>query len=574
VNYQDQDDNYPIRINVVINNTAFPMTKVDFYDNNYTDGCMYQYLTYLPSSIHNYSYYFECYDGKFTYNTIERDNVHVYESNSIGPSLTNGDVTPDTGYRKATIFTFMVSYTDPDNNAPAYINVQIDMDIFPMVKQDYLDSNFMDGCVYIYSTTFDDPSFHNFSFFCSDGIYSDTIGPYFGPSVEKSNLFTGMYMNYLFTLDEANSYDTNVSYNFKTGNIFTATWDLMIMTSTWDINMNDRIMTNVINPVWLPGTHTPFWVHTDITIGDILNITVDGIGDETFIVSNEFYIDYPAVGSVGVWELHGITTPESIAFYEQSTGILLNSTFFYNNYNYTLELIDTNAECNPSYLPGNFMLNTDAGTPDGDGMFNLSWSTSEYAVNYSIYMHSSFMSEIPPELTPVITETTDRITPITINTNGTYYFIVVAHNKFGNTLSNCLSVEVRIYRDTMAPLIYIIEPESGDEYTANIPIYEITVTELHLDSVWYSLDGGITNISITSYIGVIDEVAWNALPYEPVIITFYANDTAGNIGSSSVIVYKHPLITPEIPGPFVVLILIILFTGIIGLSWRQKRKLN
>jgi len=136
------------------------------------------------------------------------------------------------------------------------------------------------------------------------------------------------------------------------------------------------------------------------------------------------------------------------------------------------------------------------------------------------------------------------------------------------------TAEVLIYKDTTAPVINIIEPDSGDEYTTSIPVYEITPIDLHRDSVWYTVDNGLTNITITTFLGVINEDAWNALSYGPITITFYANDTVGNLGSSSVIVHKQaPVIPPGIPGPYPTLILTIIFAGIIFLTWRQRKKL-
>jgi len=41
------------------------------------------------------------------------------------------------------------------------------------------------------------------------------------------------------------------------------------------------------------------------------------------------------------------------------------------------------------------------------------------------------------------------ISPFTVSglTDGTYYFIVVAHNEYGDTLSNCIIVTVSIAED-------------------------------------------------------------------------------------------------------------------------------
>ncbi|MFX0156094.1 MAG: hypothetical protein ACFE9Q_16360, partial [Candidatus Hodarchaeota archaeon] len=63
------------------------------------------------------------------------------------------------------------------------------------------------------------------------------------------------------------------------------------------------------------------------------------------------------------------------------------------------------------------------------------------------------------------------------------------------------------------------------------------ISDDNLDSMWYSLDGGLTNFTFTNN-GTIDPTAWAALPQGIINITFYANDTLGNLGSESVNVEK------------------------------------
>ena len=133
---------------------------------------------------------------------------------------------------------------------------------------------------------------------------------------------------------------------------------------------------------------------------------------------------------------------------------------------------------------------------------------------------------------------------------------------------------ISIYKDTLDPVININDPDPGDEFTTTIPVYDITITEDHLASYWYTMEGG-TPIPITVSMGSIDEDEWNALPNGQVNITFYAIDTVGNIGFSYVIINKNaPTAPPDIPGPYPILILMILLAGIIGLTWRQKQKLK
>ena len=91
-----------------------------------------------------------------------------------------------------------------------------------------------------------------------------------------------------------------------------------------------------------------------------------------------------------------------------------------------------------------FVLSSNAGAPDTDGNFTLAWTSSSRANNYSVYLYSSYITEINGSLTILINETGALTLPLTGYTNGTYYFIVVAHNDFGDTLSNCIYITVAI----------------------------------------------------------------------------------------------------------------------------------
>lgn len=93
--------------------------------------------------------------------------------------------------------------------------------------------------------------------------------------------------------------------------------------------------------------------------------------------------------------------------------------------------------------PGNFILYIDSEDPDQDGQFNLIWSESEGANNYSVYGDYGYITEINPSLTLMADQT--GVSPYNISglTEGHYYFAVEAHNKTGKTLSNCIEVVVQ-----------------------------------------------------------------------------------------------------------------------------------
>ena len=93
-------------------------------------------------------------------------------------------------------------------------------------------------------------------------------------------------------------------------------------------------------------------------------------------------------------------------------------------------------------IPDPFTLSCDADTPDTDGNFTLTWTSSALADNYSIYYHYNYITEINGSLILLEEEITELSLNLNNYTDGTYNFIVVAHNENGDTLSNCISVKV------------------------------------------------------------------------------------------------------------------------------------
>ncbi len=62
--YVNIDNLAPTYIQVVIDGTAYDMTKQNSTDNDYTDGCLYFYTTQLSSGTHDY--HFKASDGIHT----------------------------------------------------------------------------------------------------------------------------------------------------------------------------------------------------------------------------------------------------------------------------------------------------------------------------------------------------------------------------------------------------------------------------------------------------------------------------------------------------------------------------
>lgn len=112
-------------------------------------------------------------------------------------------------------------------------------------------------------------------------------------------------------------------------------------------------------------------------------------------------------------------------------------------------------------------------------------------------------------------------------------------------------IEITLRKDIIDPIIYILEPTNHQEFTENPPSFSISIDEVNIEEIWYTIDNGARNYSISAFTGVIDQTSWKAAPSGNVIIRFYVRDSAGNVGTSQVIVIKKemPLLEqPDQPG--------------------------
>lgn len=182
VTYSDKDNNPPCSINLVVNGAAYPLSKQNPADINYTDGCKYGIKTYLQPG--TYSYSFNCSDSRFT-NSTSSSTLVVTLTNSNPPKLLSSMVSPESGLN-TTSFNFSVSYTDLDNNMPASITITINASTHNMLAANPLDSNAMDGKTYYYTTTLG-WGLYRYQINCSDGKYQNATGWISGPEANPFN---------------------------------------------------------------------------------------------------------------------------------------------------------------------------------------------------------------------------------------------------------------------------------------------------------------------------------------------------------------------------------------------------
>jgi len=128
-----------------------------------------------------------------------------------------------------------------------------------------------------------------------------------------------------------------------------------------------------------------------------------------------------------------------------------------------------------------------------------------------------------------------------VTEDGTYLVQINATDYAGNTNTTSAG---SIAGDISAPIITITSPSGTIGATA--PDFSISITEVNLDSTWYSLFNGthwLSNVTFNGLTGTIQQALWDALPEGDIIIRFYANDTLGYTG------FKDVTIIKEIPDP-------------------------
>ncbi|KKN08545.1 hypothetical protein LCGC14_1055640 [marine sediment metagenome] len=122
--------------------------------------------------------------------------------------------------------------------------------------------------------------------------------------------------------------------------------------------------------------------------------------------------------------------------------------------------------------------------------------------------------------------------------DGVVYVIFFANDSAGNIGSATIAV----YKDITLPVIIVNSPISGAEFGTNFPDFNLTVTDLNLEQLWYTIDSGAENIvSASSGINIISlgQTIWDSLTEGSHTITFFASDTAGNEYSIGINIIKE-----------------------------------
>ncbi|MHA2399151.1 MAG: NosD domain-containing protein [Promethearchaeota archaeon] len=113
-----------------------------------------------------------------------------------------------------------------------------------------------------------------------------------------------------------------------------------------------------------------------------------------------------------------------------------------------------------------------------------------------------------------------------------------------------------------APSITINSPDPGDVFNSTAPSFNVRITDVYLDEMWYTLDGGLNNYTFSEN-GTIDQVEWDLLSEGSVTIMFYARDIVGNVASEEVTVIKDTSVAGLEPGVIAVIVVVSVIGGVV-----------
>lgn len=94
-------------------------------------------------------------------------------------------------------------------------------------------------------------------------------------------------------------------------------------------------------------------------------------------------------------------------------------------------------------LPDTFIVTDNATDPDSDGSFTISWSESLGAENYSLFQSNITITNPDSNTIKIVEGNINKTVSFNSIEEGTYYYIVVGYNKYGNISSNVINITVQ-----------------------------------------------------------------------------------------------------------------------------------
>jgi hypothetical protein len=137
---------------------------------------------------------------------------------------------------------------------------------------------------------------------------------------------------------------------------------------------------------------------------------------------------------------------------------------------------------------------------------------------------------------------------------------VTARFYANNTLGDIYFKELNVIKDTSSPTINILSPTENEKFGVTAPTFEVEITDLHLDKRWYIV-GNTTTKFFFIHDGQINQTLWDSLAEGYITLSFYANDTIGNLTFEEIVIIRS-ISNTEIPDNTLIIIIVSIIAGI------------
>jgi hypothetical protein len=195
-----------------------------------------------------------------------------------------------------------------------------------------------------------------------------------------------------------------------------------------------------------------------------------------------------------------------------------------NIYNWNVYSCANNDTGNNCAFNSNFTFTKDATSPSLSIVYPITknYTTNVSELNYTVYdlrLNACWYSVNATNTT--ITCGTNATSLTSVEGNNTWY--AWANDTFGNVRST----SVGFNKDTLIPNVSITYP-LNTSYVINVSTLNYTLADINLQSCWYSINNGLTNVSITcgqnatGLTSILGSNTW----------TVYANDSYGNVNTT------------------------------------------
>ena len=320
-NYTDYDNEAPTIMDVHIDASDYNMAK-NSTDISYWNGVNYSYSTSALTN-GNWTYYFRAQDANSGVVTSSSDIIAV---NAL-PTLTGKGVDPTTGGPGT--YSFYVTYTDEDDNAPAWVRITIDGAWFDMVGNVTNDGDFTDGESYYYEKVMDTGS-HPYVFWTQDynsgniSTVSANLNVGTPPTITNyyvcpNNVTEGTEIVFFATYTDA---DNNAPLFFDL-DIGGSNWN-MLENNSGDTTYTDGKEYYLTNTNLTNGNYTCFYKTQDVNSDPVNSDTFVCVINALPILSGDTVL--PSGGNAGDWFNFTVTFTDDDGNYANYIQVVIDST--------------------------------------------------------------------------------------------------------------------------------------------------------------------------------------------------------------------------------------------------------